>query len=124
VNISAKLQERIRFANPVRTLLALRPFVPSWTTNQRLTLNGHEIRSWKDTRGFVQKDSFVEVRIAPKAGDVLEYDYLKECARGHNEIKRRTYARLVPMCRGRERSRTGERRVGISRYPSAGGYRN
>ena len=63
-------------ANPVRTLLTLRLFVPSWTTNQRLTLNGREVRSWKDARSFAQKDSFVSVRLAPKAGDVLEYDFM------------------------------------------------
>ena len=65
-------------ANPVRTLMGLRLFAPSWTTNQRLMLNGREIRSWKDQDGFVQKDGFATVRIAPKAGDVFEYDFMTD----------------------------------------------
>jgi hypothetical protein len=63
-------------ASALRTPIALRLFVPTWTTNQRLTLNGRELRSWKDASGFADKDSFVAARLAPKAGDVLEYDFM------------------------------------------------
>jgi hypothetical protein len=60
----------------VRAPVTLRLFVPSWTTNQRLTLNGRELRSWKDASGFAEKDSFVTVRVAPRAGDVFQYDFM------------------------------------------------
>jgi hypothetical protein len=66
--------------NPVRTMITLRLFAPIWTTNGRLTLNGREIRSWKDAGTSAQTNRFVSVRIALKAGDVLEYDFMTDVA--------------------------------------------
>jgi hypothetical protein len=55
-------------ANPMRTLMTLRLFAPGWTSNHRLTLNGHEVHT------SLEK-SFVTARVAPKAGDVYQLDF-------------------------------------------------
>jgi hypothetical protein len=61
---------RIEVVDASRTQneISLRLFAPSWTTNHRLTLNG------KPVRVVVQK-GFVTTRLAPKAGDVYQFDF-------------------------------------------------
>lgn len=61
---------RIEVLSTSQTLkdLALRLFAPSWTMNHRLTING------KPVRAVVQK-GFVTARLAPKAGDVYQFDF-------------------------------------------------
>jgi len=55
-------------ASSAHTPMALRLFAPSWTLSHRLTLNG------KPVRVVVQK-GFVTARLAPKAGDVYQFDF-------------------------------------------------